>query len=56
MNMDCISKLMKNVPTLTGLFVILSIVEGKTFPVHAIKLYGGRGKNTAPLLFNFGIR
>jgi hypothetical protein len=47
---------MKNVPTLTGLFVILSIVEGKVFSVHTVKPYGWRGKNTAPLLFNFGIR
>ena len=27
----------KNIPTLTGLLVILSTVEGKVIPVHAVK-------------------
>jgi len=40
----------KNIPTLTGLFVILCTFEGKFVPVHAMKPYGGRGKRQ--LLFS----
>jgi len=39
MKIDCYIKInnKKNIHTLTSLFVILSTVEGKDIPVHAMK-------------------